>query len=417
MSATAASRDGDVSPGTLPSAARARHPSSLPAEERLLLLSAGSVANDDAIRDVARGPVDWQRLLGLAQLERAVPLVYARLRAVGPELVPAELLDQMRRLALVSDFAMLHLDGRLRESLRVLAGARVRVMLLKGAALAHSAYQGFRQRPMSDLDVLVDPSNAHLARRMMLGAGWRDIVGGVPDRVYDRHHHLPPLYDARSPELQIEIHTALFPERQPFAFDASDLWARARPLGPEFPDAFVPDPMHLLLHACLHFMWSHQGRFGVWRMIRDVDALTRSGTVDWDEFVAVAAATRGATACYWTFRIAEVTAGVAVPASVVDRLRPPRSSFMLRAIERHFVMNVFPVDVTCPSVTLDHALWELAVMPRRSGHGGIRPWDEEAEFVVPRNEAGGSPAMPRRERIRRFLASPSYIRTLLRPNP
>ena len=385
----------------------------VPAEERLLLLTAGGAANDDAVREVASGAVDWQRFLGLAQVERAVPVVYPRLRTLAASSVPADVLDQMRRLAMVSDFAMLHLEGRMRESLRALEAADVRVMLLKGAALAHTAYSGIRQRPMSDLDLLVDPSNAHLARRLMLGNGWRDLIGGIPAHVYERHHHLPPLHDTRSPELQLEIHTALFPLRQPFAFDAAELWSRAKPLAPAFPQAFVPDPVHSLLHACLHFVWSHQARFGVWRTIRDVDAITRAGGIDWDDFVATARSIRGATSCYWTFRIVSIAAGVSVPPSVLDQLRPPRSSYLQQAIEQHFVRNLFPVEFACPSVTLDHALWELAVMPGWSGHGDVRPWDDEGEFVAP-GKAAEAGRTPGRERIRRFLASSGYIRTLLR---
>jgi hypothetical protein len=385
------------------------------AEEELLLLTAGGVANDDAIRAAAHGAIDWSRLLGLAQLERAVPVIFPRLRTLAGDAIPGSVLDQMRRLALVSDFAMLHLETRLRESLSVLHGAGIRVMLLKGAALAHTTYAGVRQRPMSDLDLLVDASNARLARRVMLRAGWRDIVGGIPDTVYDRHHHLPPLVDARAPDLQLEIHTALFQERQPFAFDARDLWAHARPLGAAFPEAYAPSPIHSLLHASLHFLWSHQGRFGVWRTIRDLDALTRNGAVDWDAFVATAKASRGTTSCYWTFRIAEITAGVAVPATVLAALRPPRSAYVLQAIERHFLRNLFPMAVACPSVTLDHALWEFAVMPGWSGHGEVRPWDEEPDFVIPGRAPDSAGILPKKERVRRLLASPGYIRTLLRP--
>jgi len=401
-------------PVELPSRASPSLSGVLAPEECLLLLTAGRQATDHAVRREAGRDVDWQRFLALAQLERAVAVVYPRLRALAADMVPAEILDQMRRLALVSDFSMLRLEGRLRESLGVLDAAGVRVMLLKGAALAHTAYGGVRERPMSDLDVLVDPSNAHVARRAMLASGWRDLVGGVPDAVYERHHHLPPLVDARSPDLQLEIHTALFPLRQPFAFDAAQLWAGAKPLGMGLPNAYVPDPAHALLHTCLHFVWSHQARFGVWRTIRDVDALTRTGAVDWDAFVAVARSSRGATSCYWTFRLVERAAGVSVPNHVVAELRPPRSSYVLQAIEEHFVRNLFPVEFACPSVTLDHVLWELAIMPGRSGHGDIRPWDDEGEFV-PVQDATTTTRLLRRERLRRFLASPGYIRTLLRP--
>jgi hypothetical protein len=413
MSVAAAASDDLVS--RVPGPARARRLPAIPPEEELLLLTAGGAANDAAIREIARGPIDWPRFLGLAQLERAVPVIYPRIRDLAGRAAPADVLDQMRRLALVSDFAMLHLDARLRESLQALHNAGIRVMLLKGAALAHTAYGGIRQRPMSDIDLLVDPSNARLARRIMLDTGWREIIGGIPEPVYERHHHLPPMFDARSPDLQLEIHTALFPERQPFAFSARDLWARAIPLGADFPEAFAPDAVHSLLHACLHFLWSHQARFGVWRTVRDIDVLRRSGSVDWAAFVDAARLTRGTTSSYWTLRIADVTAGVAAPADAVTQLRPPRSAFVLQAIERHFIRNLFPVEFACPSVTLDHALWELAVMPSWSGHGEVRPWDEEPNFVVPRHEGDPERVLPKRERMRRLLASPGYIRSLLRP--
>jgi putative nucleotidyltransferase-like protein len=413
MTAAATTRVDPLADGGPPLAGARRLPE-IPPEEELLLLSAGGPANDRAIHDITRGSIDWQRFLGLAQFERAVPVVYPRLKATAGATMPADVLDQMRRLALVSDFAMMHLETRLRDSLRVLHDAGIRVMLLKGAALAHTVYGGVRHRPMSDVDLLVDPSTAHKARRLLLAAGWGEIVGGIPESVYDRHHHLPPLRDARAPDLQVEIHTALFPERQPFAFDARDLWAHAQPLGGEFPDVFVPDRVHSLLHACLHFLWSHQGRFGVWRTIRDVDAITRAGAIDWSAFIDAARATRGATSCYWTFRITEVASGVRVPDHVLRELQPPRRPYMLRAIERHFVRNLFPVDFACPSVTLDHMLWELAVMPGWSGHGEVRPWDEEPEFAIPSSDADADRILPKRERVRRLLASPGYIRALLR---
>ena len=379
------------------------------AEERLLLLTAGDPANDPAIREASRSSIDWTRFVGLAQLERAVPIVYPRLRRVAGDLVEPRALEKMRRLASVSDFAMLHLETRLRESLQTLESRGVRVLLLKGAALAHGVYAGAHQRPMSDIDVLVDPANATTVAHLMLEAGWRGLSAGFPDEVYDRHHHLPPLHDSKAPDLQLEVHTSLFPARQPFALDVGDLWEQARTLGPAMPNVLVPSAMHLLLHACLHFAWSHQGRFGVWRTIRDVDALTRTDAIDWNAFVRVARSARGGTSCYWTLRIAELTAGVTVPKEVTEQLRPPRREYVLQAIERHFVRNLFPVAYACPSVTLDRTLWELALMPEWSGHGDIRPWDDDGKFF----SAAHAGSRLHRKPLRQFLAASAYLQTLL----
>lgn len=386
----------------------------IPPEERLLLLTASVAARDEAIRAMAAGVVDWTRFLALAQLERAVSVTYAPLQRVAADLVPPDVLDRMRRLALVTDFAMLHLDSRLRESLSALQRAGVRVMLLKGAALAYSVYGDVRKRPMSDIDLLVDQGSAENARRAMLSIGWRELSGGVADSTYERHHHAPPLADTQSPHLHLEIHSALFPARQPFAFDVRDLWSRSRPLGGVNPETFVPDPVHSLLHACLHFLWSHLARFGAWRTIRDVEAISRCADMDWDAFVSIARQARGDTSCYWTLRIARAVAGVEVGAGVLDELRPRRSTLVLQAIERHFLMNLFSVRVACPSVALDRAIWELGVMPRRSGHGDIRPWDADHEFILPPGEESAAPNSSRADRVRRLLSSPRYIGSLLR---
>ena len=400
--------------GSSPASVSDSGPQPLLPEDRLLLLTAGGPANDAAIRSAAEGPIDWARLLGLARVERAVPVVYPRLRDVAGALIPSDVLEQLRRLALVSDFAMLHLEARLRESLRVLEHAGVRVMLLKGAALAYSAYGGVRQRPMSDIDILVDSGNAMSARRAMLNAGWRTIQGGMPEAVYEHHHHLPPVHDARSPELQLEIHTALFPERHPFAFETSDLWATSRSLGPPLSNAVVPAPAHLLLHACIHFFWSHQARFGVWRTIRDLDAISRAGTVDWGAFVATARSARALTSCYWTFRIAELAAGVTAPKEVMETLRPARRAYLRRAIERHLLLNLFPVRSVCPSARIEHVLWEMAAMPRWSGHGDVRPWDDEPNFVIPDAPARDVRTARRTSPVLSALAVPKYMLSLMR---
>lgn len=62
-----------------------------------------------------------------------------------------------------------------------------------------------------------------------------------------------------------------------------------------------------------------------------------------------------------------------VPAEVFAALRPDRGEAVLRWLERHLVSGLFALTA-CPSVRMDQLLWEGAVRPGRSGHGGVRPW-------------------------------------------
>jgi hypothetical protein len=151
-------------------------------------------------------------------------------------------------------------------------------------------------------------------------------------------------------------------------------------------------------------------RFGAWRVFRDIRAIVRTGSIDWDAFVDVARTTRSVTSCYWTFRLAHSAAGVRVPGEVECALRPPLPGAYLRRLERHYLLNLFPAAPPCPSVRLDQTLWSLGMLPRWSGHGTSRPWDRDESFSPPRDpsQVAGSA-----NRMRQILRSTEYVGAVL----
>ena len=389
----------------------------LSTEHRLLLMLSGDRTTDDHLIALIRSGVDWNVLLLLAERERASAELYRRVRHLLGIEVPAATLSGLQRMAMVSDFEMLHLEQCLRETLEVLAAADARVMLLKGAALAYSVYGGvFARRPMSDIDLLVDESRAGEVQRQLMSGRWKRTSAPVGDEVYDEHHHLPPLRDARGSGVHLELHTALFARGHPFGLTPEVLWEQARPLASTTrtattaTSAFLPALSHQLLHTCLHFAWSHAMKFGAWRTFRDVGATIATDQLDWDAFIRLARDSRASTACYWTFRLAHVAADINVPAEVADALRPPRPRAYLRGIERHYLLNLFPASQACPSVQLDRALWDLGMLPRWSGHGDIRPWDQDSDFLAADDS---SHPRARQPRLQQLWQSTRYLRALV----
>lgn len=350
---------------------------SLGPEARLLLLSAGGADNDQEMRRTAAAPLDWARLLAMAEGERATAILWRRLESIGVRTIPAAERVQFERLMMISDFKALYLKQRLDETLAVLGAAGVDVVLLKGAALGSTVYGSFVERPMGDLDLLVDAARAEEAHALARRAGWTWNEGTFPAARYEGHHHLPPLYDERKTGAKLELHTGLFIEGHPFALSGDDLRAAGRRLSTTEGIVFVPSPEHELLHLCVHFAWSHMMGFGAWRMFRDLDALSRSG-LDWQEVLRLAAQHRAVTSCYWTFRLAEALAGVSVPADVMRALRAPSGAALQSRLERHLVHHVLPTEVICPAVSVRRMMWSLALQPRQSGHGPVRPWDLDA---------------------------------------
>jgi hypothetical protein len=393
-------------------------PATLSPEARLILLTAGGARNDAAIRRLLeKGGLDWTRLIMIAESEKASWPLWKRVSRVGPELVPDSAAAHLQRLAMVAEFRLRMLEQRLGEALEVLTRANIDVMLFKGAALAPLVYGNFVLRPMGDLDLMIELSRAEEARQVLVDAGWFWTRDPQLDEFYKDHHHLPPLIDSRGTGAVIELHTALFFTGNPFRFDPDTLRRRARTVRVQRWSVQVPDSLHLLLHACLHFAWSHLLSKGAWRTFRDVDVLVEAEKIDWPAFIALAKEARGTSSAYWTFRMAKVLSGITIPDEVMAALRPPISEFLARRLEQHYAFEVFAAESRCPSEPLRSIMWELGMQPRWSGHGSIRPWQRDENFqpTVPRMSAAEALNVAPQGRDWRAVAR--YMFSVMRPRP
>lgn len=386
----------------------ATRPSLAPAAQ-LLLLTAAIRSRDGAIGRLLRDGVDREELVVLAEQERAAPIVLRCLEAVRPPASDADC-GALRRLATVSVMRLLHLELLLLRTIDALAERNIEVLLLKGAALAFTAYASFADRPMGDLDILVRPQHAQQAWAEMSARGWTWPSAQWPAGSYMGHQHLPPLLHEPG-GFRLEIHTDILPAGHPFDLSAEALWARVQPVHVGGRLLTVPHPVHQLWHVCVHFAWSHLMQWGAWRALRDCAMIVQQDLVDWEAFADLARRSRATTCCYWTLRLAGRLADVAVPEPVLRALRPPRSEFVLQRLERHYVSSLFPSRDRCPSIWLTRRLWEAGVLPGWCGHGRARPWDVERRWLQGLGPEGPEARRPpaRRARLGNAAAGLAYL--------
>jgi putative nucleotidyltransferase-like protein len=363
---------------------------SLSPAARLLLLTAAVPPNDAALRGVLSAGVDWSELRDLAEYHNAAAIV---LRQVGrDETAPTDPgYQDLRRLATLSAMRLLQLEHLLHETLDRLSAQGIEVMLLKGAALAYTAYSSFADRPMNDLDLLVRPEQADPVWTLLQTQGWTWPSARWAAGQYTTLHHLPPLLKEPG-GFRLEIHREILPEGHPFRFTADALWERAQRVPSNGRVVTVPHPLHQLWHLCVHFAWSHMMHWGAWRTLRDGAAIIRR-PVPWGEFVDLAGESRAATCAYWTLRLTRRLTGAAVPDQVLEALHPPRPESRLAKLERHYVSSFFPSAPGCPSIWLAQRLWEAGILPQQSGHGSARPWQVSKRWLAGSEEA--APPQPR----------------------
>lgn len=384
-------------------------------EAQLLFLAGAGEGFDERIRELVVGGIDWPEVIQLAEREQAVVALSRCLQRCGSGVVPQPVADRLRTIARVVQFNMLWLAQRLDETLDALAHAGVECVPLKGAAVASTVYPSFADRPMVDLDVLIRGEQSEAAIAAALGAGWVWDPRKPRAESFDHLHHIPGMADSTGLWLSLELHTRLVPPSGPFTLEPERVLAGAMPVTIGTRTRRVPKPVHLLIHACMHFAWSHLMRQGAWRTFRDARAISTTHAIDWDDFVTEARATRARTCCYWTLRLARALMGVAVPDEVLAALRPPLPDATLSVLERHFAIVLLPSGPLCPSVSLRRLMWSLGIRPRWSGHGDARPWISMALRPEDIESRAHNPAAIRASEARRSgRAWFSYCQRVLR---
>ena len=366
----------------------ATEPSAFPGEARLVFLTACGEWADPLIVDAMGGRLDWPSVLALATREHACAAAAGRFARLGAPNAATHTLDVLRQHGAVEEFRMALLEERLERLMARFSEAGVDFVLLKGSAVALRYFGGLKARPMGDLDVLVRPERATAAHELALELGWVPRKG-LRAEMYVGMPHLPPLVAGDGLGFGLEIHTALFPDEAPFRFSPEDLWRSATRL-PRAGRPATPDPEHLLVHACLHFAWSHRFRRGAWRTVRDLDALIADPALRPDHFAELVKYARGDTCVYWTCALVEEITGRAVP--VMPARGPQIRTGPLHAwVLRHIVLEAAYAPDAPGTRQLARVLWSLAVRPRASGHGGARPWKGDERWLDPSEREAAEP--------------------------
>ncbi len=320
--------------------------------------------------------VHWPTLVSLMAYERAETQVCRLLRA-EPDRVPEDVRSVAKGLDRVSRFRAAELSDAAASVVDALAAASVPVLWLKGAALAMQREEGFGVRGMGDLDLLVTPADADRARAALTGAGWM-----TPDASgYGGHHHEAPM--RRPGGLRLELHTALFPANHPFADESAEAWlGRAREVMWGSRRVFVlPTPWHVL-HASVHWAWSHEGTVGTWQYLHDMHRLTAGWRPDGAEWTAVGENAKrmgAAVPVGWAIWTAWRLSGLDCGDRVMNRLRG-RLRLLDGVVERQWVLATFQSPAGSPSVRWSRFWWRRAMQglgdvgerwPWRTGRGAV----------------------------------------------
>ena len=372
----------------------------LPTPEQELLLQAALGVDGE----VSRHWLEWRRRVNLDDVElasfRLLPLAYLNLLEHGIEDPDLGRLKGVYRQAWAR--TQLQQQG-LDEALRLLHGAGIETMLLKGSALLHCVYSSPAARTMEDLDVLVAPERARRAIDTLVASGW-DIY---PDEVIPDSRlplmHAVHLTRQLAEWINIDLHRRAIAWRY---HGDDDFWSASTPLEVRGIPTRLPSPTHLLLGALVR-AGQTPGQTTI-RWVPDSVLILRRLEVDWDG--SCRSAFRGGSRRAWrsgcaSCRDASPRSRPTVIESL-ERVRAPRYERRELARRRHQTgplagLEFHRSNYRC--VTGEHPTWQRAVQfPAylRDWWGLGSTWSVPAEGAR-RLVSDGSPGLRSRRPLER----------------
>ncbi len=239
--------------------------------------------------------------------------------------------------ALLRNVQDMRFEAIFREIKSLLEKEAVPLMILKGPHLAHSIYDRPSERPYADLDMLVKPVDFNTAARILLANNFPLVEEGDKNlATMAQANHWA--FRSRFGQL-IELHRGFSGlERHPVDLDA--WFARAEAFNFGKTPAMGLGIEELLCHLCLHIGKSFFFLIEK-KHIRDLDALIRKRSIQWDIFIQRSYETRSKAIAYYCLLATQAQYGTPVPVDVFVSLSP--SKWRLAWLDKHLDISVFPI--------------------------------------------------------------------------
>lgn len=286
------------------------------------------------------GTLDWPTLTDRLIGDGLATHVYRRYRE-QPDLLPAGVLNSVKRNYYQNASANHIRLQELRQIGQALHEAGIRLLVLKGGALATTVFPDPALRFMGDLDVAVPPAHSAAALRLLQARGYllHDDIASLDDPALLREQgwHLRLTRTVWGKQVELEFHWPMREQvlvSQVATLDVRRMWQTAAALD-ESANLWQPAPPLMLLHLCLHTGLQHRFNDLGLRHYLDIDRVVRHYQARpgfWPTVVQEAQATRASHVTYFCLMLANELLGTPIPAGVLDTLRPP--AWKIRQLNR-----------------------------------------------------------------------------------
>jgi hypothetical protein len=299
---------------------------SLSAEWLALLECANPHTDVLRLNELFRKPLDWRRLLALADEQGVLPLLTKQIGLLDEGITPSEVRQELRDAARAQTLFTLSLTAELFRVLDRFAALGMAALLTKGPVLSARCYGDPGSRQYTDLDFVLRDDDVHRATEAMMGLGYEPRV--PLKAIQAKKAPGEYVFVQRGTKLLVEFHTERTFRYHPKPLSVDKLFqrqARVRFDGHDVPALSTEDELILIcIHGAKHF-WERL----MW--IADVAALVSRQTLDWNHAVAAAREVQAERMLHVGLLLAANTLGARLPTELLDQFRADTAASRMAA--------------------------------------------------------------------------------------
>ena len=328
-----------------------------------LLTYVKSILRDESPLAPAATVEEWSSLLTFLRANWMVPFAYRKIGSLPQQCQPpAAITDEMRQAFLLSVVRSLHMERQLQEIMEAFQEQSVRVLVLRGPALAFSLYPDPAMRASSDLDLLVMPKNVVQARGILEGLGYTCMAKRFEvARDFFREECFIDQKNSGN-KFPVDLHWVHW-ELHPFfkgseKVEIEDLFQRAWKVETPTLTFKTLHPVDYLIHSAIHLVMIHRMEMRL-SWIYDAALLAQHLQVpaDWQTLQERSIAWRARLPLERCLKMAQVWAGLELPDGFEDFSTWPRPSedeadVWADTMNHHWVTILLKRSLSSPSLLL-----------------------------------------------------------------
>lgn len=296
--------------------------------QQAIQFGAPAQALQEAQRLLKEQSINWPFFLDMAENHAIRPQTAALLSQLPAELVPAEVVAQLKEVRVKLAFQQMANAAEFLQIQRLLLAEGITAVPYKGFWLAHMAYGDLGEREGRDIDVLFAPQNLDSLQKIMFARGYQTEQGSLGENVHAiLNYHGEYNFDKFSGTERLflfEFHASASNQKLGFKIGLQDLQEQIQIASFKGQSITVFSPSAQLFLATVH----HGGK-DAWMSLKfvvDVAKLLQryADQLDWPWLRAINQR-KGTTGLFWVgLGLAQALCGIAVPAWVQAELDQAR---------------------------------------------------------------------------------------------